>query len=182
MTDTPKRHTGKGKIMTHEPLIEVIRNGRTESVHYGSLVVLGADGSERFALGDVDTAGYPRSTAKIMQATGLVRLGLDLPPELLALAVSSHSGEEFHLEGVRRILGAAGLTEADLANPESLPLEEKPRDEWIAAGRSARKLAHCCSGKPRRCSPSPPRADGPLWTTSIPDIPSSWRWRTRSRT
>ncbi|MFD2418598.1 asparaginase [Amycolatopsis pigmentata] len=133
--------------MTHEPLIEVIRDGRTESVHYGSLVVLGADGTERFALGDVDTAGYPRSTAKIMQTTGLVRLGLDLPPELLALAVSSHSGEEFHLEGVRRILDAAGLTEADLANAESLPLGEKPRDEWIAAGRPARKLAHCCSGK-----------------------------------
>jgi L-asparaginase II len=133
--------------MTHEPLIEVIRDGRTESVHYGSLVVLGADGSERFALGDVDTPGYPRSTAKIMQTTGLVRLGLDLPPELLALAVSSHSGEKFHLEGVRRILDAAGLTETDLALPESLPLDEKPRDEWIAAGRPARKLAHCCSGK-----------------------------------
>lgn len=133
--------------MHHEPLVEVVRDGRTESVHYGSLVVLGADGSERFALGDVDTAVYPRSTAKIMQVTGLVRLGLGLPPELLALAASSHSGEDFHLDGVRRILDAAALAESCLANPESLPQGEKPRDGWIAAGRPARKLAHCCSGK-----------------------------------
>lgn len=133
--------------MRHEPLVEVIRDGRTESVHYGSLVVLGADGSERFALGDVDTAVYPRSTAKIMQVTGLVRLGLELPADLLALAVSSHSGEDFHIDGVRRILDGAGLTEADLASPESLPLGEETRDGWIAAGRPARKLAHCCSGK-----------------------------------
>ena len=34
----------------------------------------------------------------------MVREGLDLDGELLALAAASHSGEPFHLEGVRRIL------------------------------------------------------------------------------
>ena len=42
----------------------------------------------------------------------MVRLGLDLPPELLALACASHSGEPFHVEGVRRILASAGLDES----------------------------------------------------------------------
>ncbi|HKS48884.1 MAG TPA: asparaginase [Amycolatopsis sp.] len=133
--------------MRHEPLVEVWRDGLPESVHYGSLVVLGPDGAVRFALGEIDAPCYPRSTAKLMQAVGLVRLGLDLPPDLLALAAASHSGEEFQLAGARRILDTCGLTEHDLGNPESLPYEAEIRDVWLAAGRPARKLAHCCSGK-----------------------------------
>ena len=46
----------------------------------------------------------PRSSNKPVQALAMVELGLDLPPDLLALACASHSGEPFHVEGVRRIL------------------------------------------------------------------------------
>jgi L-asparaginase II len=131
----------------HVPLVEVLRDGLAESVHYGSLVVVGPDGAVRQALGEVDKPCYPRSTAKLMQAAGMVRLGLDLAPELLALSAASHSGEDFHLAAAQRILDTAGLDESSLGNPESLPYEAAVRDRWIAAGRPARKLAHCCSGK-----------------------------------
>lgn len=110
-------------------------------------MVLGPGGAVLEASGDVDEPGYPRSTAKLMQAAGLVRLGLDLPPDLLALAAASHSAEEFHLAGVLRILGDAGLTEDDLGCPAHLPHDPVLHDVWLAGGRAPRRLAHCCSGK-----------------------------------
>ncbi|MGP4020876.1 asparaginase [Saccharopolyspora sp. 5N708] len=131
----------------HVPLVHVLRDGLVESVHHGSVVVLAPDGSTLFQAGDVDTACYPRSAAKPMQAVAMVRLGLSLPPELLALTAASHSGEQFHLAAAARVLDLGGFTEADLGNPADLPLDPIERTGWIAAGRPARKLAHNCSGK-----------------------------------
>ena len=86
---------------------EIVRSGFVEGHHYGSVVALDADGSVDWSVGEVDAPILPRSCNKPLQALGMVRLGLDLPPELLALACASHSGEPFHVEGVRRILAVA---------------------------------------------------------------------------
>ncbi|GAA0535558.1 asparaginase [Saccharopolyspora subtropica] len=134
-------------VPTHVPLVHVLRDGLVEGVHHGSAVVLAPDGEVLFQAGDVDVACYPRSTAKPLQAVAMARLGLSLPPHLLALSAASHSGEEFHLAGVRRMLEAGGGTEDDLGNPADLPFDPAERDSWIAAGRPARRLAHNCSGK-----------------------------------
>lgn len=134
-------------VPAHAPLVHVLRDGMVESVHHGSVVVLAPDGSTLFQAGDVDAACYPRSAAKPVQAAAMARLGLSLPPELLALTAASHSGEPFHLEGAQRVLAASGSTEDDLGNPADLPFDPVERDRWIAAGRPARKLAHNCSGK-----------------------------------
>ena len=67
----------------------------------------------------------------------MVRLGLDLPPDLLALACASHSGEPFHVEGARRILASAGLDESALQTPPDYPLDDAARDEVIRAGGRA---------------------------------------------
>jgi len=77
----------------------------------------------------------------------MLRAGLDLDGELLALASASHSGEQFHLEGVQRILAGAGLTEQDLQNTPDLPYDDSERKAWIASGRVATALAQNCSGK-----------------------------------
>ena len=55
----------------------------------------------------------------------MLGLGLDLDGELLALACASHSGEAFHLEGVRRILASAGLDEDALQTPPGLPARRR---------------------------------------------------------
>jgi L-asparaginase II len=99
------------------------------------------------AIGDVAGPMFPRSSSKPIQALAMLRAGLDLDGELLALASGSHSGESFHLEGVRRILAGAGLSEQDLQNTPDLPYEELERAAWIAAGRKASSLAQNCSGK-----------------------------------
>ncbi|WP_190813196.1 asparaginase [Saccharopolyspora pogona] len=134
-------------VPAHVPLVHVLRDGLVESVHHGTVVVVAPDGSILFQAGDAETACYPRSAAKPMQAVAMVRLGLSLPPDLLALTTSSHSGEEVHLAGARRLLELGGSTEAELGNPADLPYDPVEREAWIAAGRPARKLAHNCSGK-----------------------------------
>jgi L-asparaginase II len=51
------------------------------------------------------------------------------------------------LDGVDRILGAAGLTEQLLQNVEDLPLGQQERLRWQRELRPATRRAHNCSGK-----------------------------------
>jgi L-asparaginase II len=131
----------------HEPLAYVLRSGLVESVHYGSMIVLGPDGDVVFATGEPDAVHYPRSAMKPVQAAAMVRLGLRLPPDLLALAASSHSGERRHVDGVRRILAEAGVGEDELRNPADRPLDQAVRDAHVAAGQPPSRLVQNCSGK-----------------------------------
>ncbi|MDE0778141.1 MAG: asparaginase, partial [Nocardioides sp.] len=103
---------------------EIVRSGFVEGHHYGSVVALAADGSIAWSVGDVTGAILPRSCNKPVQALAMVRLGLDLPPDLLALACASHSGEQMHLDGARRILHGAGLSEADQHTPPDFPHDD----------------------------------------------------------
>ncbi|MFJ5774030.1 asparaginase [Streptomyces sp. NPDC093094] len=131
----------------HAPVAHLVRGGVVEGVHHGSVVVLGADGRVEFQLGDIEAAFYPRSALKPVQAVAMVRAGLPLRGELLSLAAASHSGEERHLDGARRILEAAGLTETDLRNTPDMPFGARVRDAWVREGRPASRLAQNCSGK-----------------------------------
>ncbi|MFC8393905.1 asparaginase [Streptomyces sp. NPDC057238] len=131
----------------HAPVAHLIRGGVVEGVHYGSVVVLGPDGEVDLQLGDIEAACYPRSALKPVQAVAMVRAGLPLDGELLSLAAASHSGEERHLAGVRRVLELAGLTEDDLRNVPDLPFDPVVRDTWVREGRPPSRLAQNCSGK-----------------------------------
>ncbi len=126
---------------------EIVRSGFVEGHHYGSVVALAADGSVEWSLGDVESQILPRSCNKPVQALGMVRAGLPLDGELLALACASHSGEPFHLEGVRKILAGAGLDESALQTPPDYPLDDEARDHLLRAGGSRSSLAMNCSGK-----------------------------------
>ena len=128
-------------------IAEIVRSGFVEGHHYGSVVALEADGSVAWSVGDVESPILPRSCNKPLQAVGMLRAGLDLDGELLALASASHSGEPFHLEGVRRILEGAGLTEADLQTPLGYPLDDEARETHIRAGGAQTSIAMNCSGK-----------------------------------
>ena len=95
---------------------------------------------------------FPRSALKPVQAVAMVRAGLDLDGELLALAAASHSGEPAHLDGVRRILAGAGLDEAALDNTPGVPLGESGAAAFRAVTRpptptAPTPIAQNCSGK-----------------------------------
>ncbi|MEU0087960.1 asparaginase [Streptomyces sp. NPDC006274] len=128
-------------------LAEVVRSGFVEGHHRGSLVVLAADGSVETAVGDPALPVFPRSSSKPMQAAAVLRAGLDIDGERLALAAASHSGEGFHLELVRKMLAGYGLTADELQTPPDLPLDPAEAETYLAAGQVRDKVTMNCSGK-----------------------------------
>jgi L-asparaginase II len=126
---------------------EIVRSGFVEGHHYGSVVALDPDGSVIYAVGDVSSPVLARSCNKPLQAVGMLRAGLELDGELLALACASHSGEPFHIEGVRRILAGAGLDESALQTPADYPLDDDAREAVIRAGGQKAPVLMNCSGK-----------------------------------
>ncbi|WP_333775606.1 asparaginase [Streptomyces sp. IBSBF 3136] len=133
--------------VTNPVLAEVVRSGFVEGRHRGSLVLLAADGSVELALGDVTSPVFPRSSNKPMQAAGMLRAGLELAGERLALAAASHSGEAFHRDLVRTMLDEHGLSPEHLKCPPSLPLDQEELESYLAAGQRPDRVAMNCSGK-----------------------------------
>jgi L-asparaginase II len=125
-------------------LAEVVRSGFVESLHSGSVAVLGADGSVVAEVGDPSGAVFPRSSNKPMQAVAMLRAGLPIDqPDELALVAASHFGEPMHLERIRSMLDRGGLSEADLRCPPDWPLSESARAEVS----DRQRLRMNCSGK-----------------------------------
>lgn len=144
---TPVADPAPMRVPAHQPLVELWRGEMVEGVHHGSAVLLDPEGRVRLAVGDIEAAFYPRSAAKPMQAVAMVRAGLDVGDDLLALAAASHSGEAVHLTGARRLLASAGLGEDALQNPPDLPYDPVERESWLRADGQRSRLAHNCSGK-----------------------------------
>ena len=128
-------------------IAEIVRSGFVEGHHYGSAVALSPEGDVVYERGVVSAPMLPRSCNKPLQALGMLRAGLRLDGELLALACASHSGEEFHIAGVRRILEQAGLDEAALQAPPGWPLDDVARDRLVRSGGSEQSVQMNCSGK-----------------------------------
>lgn len=158
-------------------LAEVIRSGFTESVHRGALTALAADGTVLISVGTVDAPMYPRSSNKPFQAAAMLGCGLDLDGELLALAAASHSGEDFHVAGVRKILADAGLTEHDLQCPPAWPLDEQAHRAMLVAGEPADRVHMNCSGKHAAMLATCVAAGWPTATYTEPSHPLQRRIR-----
>lgn len=123
------------------PLVDVVRSGVVESVHSGHIVVLNSDGM--IELGAPGQPLFPRSSNKPLQAVGMLRAGLNLPPSQLALAAASHSGEQQHVDGVATMLESGGFTEEDLGCPPAWPLDDAARTQ----AQTPRRITMNCSGK-----------------------------------
>jgi L-asparaginase II len=126
---------------------EIVRSGFVEGHHHGSVVALDSAGEVEWSVGEVAAQMLPRSCNKPLQALAMVRLGLDLEPALLALACASHSGEDFHVDGARRILALGGLDESALQTPPDYPLDDSARNAVIRAGGAKQPVLMNCSGK-----------------------------------
>jgi L-asparaginase II len=128
-------------------IAQIVRSGFIEGHHHGSVVALDGRRGIAYERGDVRTPILPRSCNKPLQVVGMLRLGLELEDDLVALACGSHSGEDFHVAGVRRILASAGLDESALQTPPDWPLDDEVRDELVRAGGTPTPLHMNCSGK-----------------------------------
>jgi L-asparaginase II len=153
-------------------IAEVIRSGFEESRHRGSAVVIGADGREvLFSAGEVAAPMFPRSANKPVQAAAMRASGLTVEGELLALASASHSGEDFHVTGVRKILAGAGLTEDVLQCPPALPMDEPTLWRFLGEGGRPDRVHMNCSGKHAAMLATCVAAGWPTQTYRDPDHP-----------
>lgn len=139
--------TSDRHLPQHVPLAAQRRGGLIESIHYGSLIAVDGAGRTLLSAGDPLRPYYPRSSLKPLQAVAMVRAGLTLPPDLLALAAASHSGSRTHVSGSLRILALHGLDESALANTPDLPFGVGERESWLRSGGGPTRLTQNCSGK-----------------------------------
>jgi L-asparaginase II len=77
----------------------------------------------------------------------MLECGLDVDADLLALVCGSHTGQDMHVDGVRRLLASAGLDESALDNTASMPGDSKARRARTIAGEGPARITHSCSGK-----------------------------------
>jgi L-asparaginase II len=132
-------------------LVEVTRGDLVESVHRGSIAIADSQGRIVFALGDVETPVYPRSSLKPIQALPLVESGaadaFGLSEAELALACASHSGEPMHTVRVAAWLERIGCTEQDLACGAHAVRYEPVWEEMVKRGEKPTRIHNNCSGK-----------------------------------
>ncbi|MEM7376656.1 MAG: asparaginase [Pseudomonadota bacterium] len=137
--------------MTRPVLAEITRGGLVESYHTGALVAVDAEGTVRFALGDVDRPVFPRSAYKPIQTLALVESGAaaahGLSDSDVALACASHNGEAVHHDRVQAWLAELDLDETALACGVDSPMEPALRTEFDRARRTPNRAYHNCSGK-----------------------------------
>src|SRR5438445_799446 len=75
-------------------IAEIVRSGFVEGHHHGSVVAVAADDNVLHARGETGTTVLPRSCNKPLQALAMVRAGLDLDGDLLALAFAALATSE----------------------------------------------------------------------------------------
>lgn len=103
----------------HNPVtVDVTRGNLIESRHRGMAVVVDGDGGIVFSAGDIEGGVFPRSACKAMQALPLMESGaadaFGFGDKELALACSSHSGEDAHAALSASMLARAGRDESAL--------------------------------------------------------------------
>src|SRR5690606_6099210 len=84
---------------------------------------------------------------KPLQAVASLTAGAALEGEQLALGTASHSGTDRHVEVVREMLTAGGLTEDDLACPVAWPTDSATRREMMSDQAAPSRIRMNCSGK-----------------------------------
>jgi len=136
---------------THAPLARATRGDAVDSVHYGSVAVVDAEGQLIHAAGDPEHLTLTRSALKPLQAIpfaaagGIERFGFS-PPEV-ALMCASHSGEPRHVDAAADMLARAGNSESDLQCGVHPPRFYSLRDEAPPPGIKFTQLHNNCSGK-----------------------------------
>lgn len=137
--------------MANPVLVEVTRGDLVESIHRGSVAIADAKGNIRFALGDLQSPVYPRSSLKPVQALPLLESGaaeaFGLSDEEIALACASHSGEPMHTTRVAAWLTRIGCVESDLACGAHPSRYEPVAEDMIRRGEKPTRIHNNCSGK-----------------------------------
>lgn len=158
MTNQAQAHMANAPV-----LMEVLRGkdaqGQSiiECVHHGIIGVMEGNGKVIYENGDSNTYVHMRSCAKPFQITPLFEMGLldknskSYVPHLrdadIPLFMSSHAGEDFHVQRVQELLALMGLFVKDLRCGSHPPLDDNARKHLQMRGEACSPLHNNCSAK-----------------------------------
>jgi len=132
-------------------LAELTRGNWVENIYRGAFAVVDAEGKVIASAGDIERAVFPRSAIKSMQALPIFARQAEQrfhhTDEELALACSSHHGEDIHVATAAGLLGRIGLSAADLECGAHAPTNAAAREALRAGGGEPSPLYNNCSGK-----------------------------------
>jgi L-asparaginase II len=135
----------------YEPILEITRGKIVESIHFGAMAVVDAEGKLVSGFGNTRLITYLRSSAKPFQALPFVERGgvehFGLSPRELALICASHSGTDEHLRVVTEMQKKIGIQESDLQCGTHPVSDEPTLEEMIRHNEQPRPNRHNCSGK-----------------------------------
>ncbi len=138
-------------MSTPPPLFEVTRGNIVESVHYGSIAVVDANGNVIAAYGDPHGVAFLRSSGKPFQVLPFVENGgvehFGLTPRELAIACASHEGSALHVETVSGMQQKVGVEERHLQCGVHMPGDVDSFKSLIANHRAPTPNQNNCSGK-----------------------------------
>lgn len=138
--------------MQHSEIrVQVTRGGITESEHRVNAAIVTSDGNVIDSWGDIETAVYPRSAIKGLQAIAFVERGgpakFNFTKAELALCCASHNGEPEHVNAAESMLKKLNLAEANYECGHHWPMYAEAAYE-LARGQAKPDQRHNnCSGK-----------------------------------
>ena len=133
------------------PLFEFTRGNIVESIHYGAIAVVNAQGKLLYSYGDPQTVAFLRSSAKPFQAIPFFEHGgpgtFNLTQQEQALLCASHEGSDEHVRTVESIQAKTGIKESDLQCGIHMPGDAGAYKALIAHGEAPTPNRNNCSGK-----------------------------------
>lgn len=130
-------------------LSQNIRNGLVEEIHSGIFLKYKDSKIIKSFGKDNDYPFFQRSCMKPMQFAAVydVVKAFDFTPQEIAVCSASHSGENFHIETILKILNKIGLDESYLLCPPQEPLTPEAKNNLIRKNEQPRAIHNNCSGK-----------------------------------
>ena len=134
-----------------QPLLELTRGNLVESIHYGSIAVVNANGQLLASYGDPHTVAFLRSSAKPFQALPFVEHGgaehFNFTERELAISCASHVGSDMHVQTVEAMQKKIGIDETYLHCGSHMPEDVPAFKSLIVHNQSPTPNRNNCSGK-----------------------------------
>ncbi|HMN13691.1 MAG TPA: asparaginase [Bellilinea sp.] len=137
--------------LSYQPVVEATRGGIVESVHYGAIAVVSADGRLIASWGDPFAVTFLRSSSKPLQVLPFIEQGGDqkfqLSDKEIAVMCASHSGTEDHVNTIRGVQQRLGIDESELLCGAHAPFDPPSAKALRARGEEPTAIHNNCSGK-----------------------------------
>jgi L-asparaginase II len=135
----------------YQPVLELTRGKIVETIHFGAIAVVDAQGNLAASYGDPSAVTYLRSSAKPFQALAFIEHGgqaaYGLTQAEVAIICSSHSGTDEHVQTVLGIQTKTGVKESELMCGVHAPFHVPTQEALRRRGEQPTPNRHNCSGK-----------------------------------